>query len=69
LPRPRLNCIENCWTLARLLDTKIPQAYGALDESNRRAVREEVHARLAQYESADGKLTIGIEMLIGSGQA
>jgi ubiquinone/menaquinone biosynthesis C-methylase UbiE len=48
---------------------QIPQAYCALDGSNRSAVREEVHARLAQYESADGRLTMGVEMLIGSGRA
>jgi ubiquinone/menaquinone biosynthesis C-methylase UbiE len=47
----------------------IPQAYHALAEADRRSVREEVHARLAQYESADGKLTMGVEMLIGSGLA
>ena len=48
---------------------QIPQAYRALDETDRRSVREEVHARLAQYKSADGKLTMGVEMLIGSGRA
>jgi hypothetical protein len=31
-------------------------------------VREEVHARLSQYESADGKLSMRVEMLIGSGR-
>ena len=46
-----------------------PEAYDALDEADRRSVREEVHARLAQYRSADGKLTMGVEMLIGSGRA
>ena len=48
---------------------QIPQAYHALDEADRRSVREEVHARLAQYKSADGKLTMGVEMLIGNGRA
>jgi ubiquinone/menaquinone biosynthesis C-methylase UbiE len=47
---------------------QIPQAYHALGETDRRSVREEVRARLAQYESADGKLTMGVEMLIGSGR-
>lgn len=47
----------------------IPQAYLSLDEADRRSVREDVHARLAQYESADGKLTMGVEMLISSGRA
>jgi SAM-dependent methyltransferase len=48
---------------------QIPQAYRSLDAADRRSVREEVRARLARYESADGRLTMGVEMLIGSGQA
>jgi hypothetical protein len=48
---------------------QIPQAYHALNEADRRFVREEVRARLAQYQSADGKLTMSVEMLIGSGRA
>ncbi len=47
----------------------LPQAYHSLNEADRRMVREEVHARLAQYESSDGRLTMGLEMLIGSGRA
>jgi hypothetical protein len=47
----------------------IPQAYHSLDETDRRSVREEVRSRLAQYEAADGKLTMGIEVLIGCGRA
>jgi ubiquinone/menaquinone biosynthesis C-methylase UbiE len=47
----------------------LPHAYRSLDEADRRSVREEVHTRLAQYESADGKLTMGVEMLIGCGRA
>ena len=47
---------------------QIPQTYHALDEANRRVVREEVHARLAQYEMPDGKMTMAVEMLIGSGR-
>jgi ubiquinone/menaquinone biosynthesis C-methylase UbiE len=46
----------------------IPQAYHALGEADRRSVREEVRARLAQYESADGKLIMGLETLIGCGR-
>jgi ubiquinone/menaquinone biosynthesis C-methylase UbiE len=48
---------------------QIPQAYRALSETDRRSVCEDVRARLAQYESADGKLTMAVEMLIGSGRA
>ena len=47
----------------------IPQAYHALGEADRRSVREAVRARLGQYESADGKLTMGLETLIGCGRA
>ena len=43
----------------------IPQAYRALSETDRRSVREDVRARLAQYQSADGRLTMSVEMLIG----
>jgi ubiquinone/menaquinone biosynthesis C-methylase UbiE len=46
----------------------LPQAYQSLGEADRCSVREEVRARLAQYESADGKLSMGVEMLIGSGR-
>lgn len=48
---------------------QIPQAYRALRETDRRSVREQVRARLAQYQSADGRLTMSVEMLIGSGRA
>ena len=48
---------------------QMPQAYLALNETDRRSVRETVRARLAQYKSADGKLTMSVEMLIGSGRA
>ncbi|HTI84833.1 MAG TPA: methyltransferase domain-containing protein [Acetobacteraceae bacterium] len=48
---------------------QIPQTYRALDESDRRAVREAVRARLAQYATRDGKMTMAVEMLIGSGRA
>jgi len=44
---------------------QIPQAYHALSETDRRSVREAVRSRLAQYESADGKLTMNVEMAAG----
>jgi len=47
---------------------QMPQAYLALPESSRRAVRAEVRARLMDFES-DGQLTMSIEMLIGAGRA
>jgi hypothetical protein len=45
-----------------------PQAYRALPESSRRAVREEVRARLSAFES-DGRLVMSVEMLIAAGRA
>jgi ubiquinone/menaquinone biosynthesis C-methylase UbiE len=47
---------------------QIPQAYRALPESNRRAVRKEVEARLAAFESG-GRLVMSVEMLLGAGRA
>lgn len=46
----------------------LPQAYRALPDSSRQAVREEVHARLAEFESG-GRLVMSVEMLIGAGRA
>lgn len=45
-----------------------PQTYLALAEADRRSVRETVKAKLAQFES-DGRLSMSIETLIGSGRA
>jgi hypothetical protein len=47
---------------------QMSQAYLALPEPSRRAVREEVRARLTQFES-EGRLVMSAEMLIGSGRA
>jgi hypothetical protein len=46
----------------------MPQAYLALSEADRRLVREEVTARLSQFES-NGSLVMSVEMLIGRGRA
>jgi uncharacterized protein YbaR (Trm112 family) len=45
----------------------IPQSYLLLSEADRRAVREEVQAKLSKFE-VDGSLHLGVEMLIGSGR-
>ena len=47
---------------------QLPQAYLALPASRRRAVREEVEAHLAAFESG-GRLVMRVEMLIGAGRA
>jgi hypothetical protein len=45
----------------------IPQAYLSLSDMDRRSVRDEVRARLSQFES-NGRLLMSVEMLIGSGR-
>jgi len=67
----RQGTIESCdayWAPIEAGTGQIPQAYRALPESNRRAVREEVEARLAAFESG-GRLVMSVEMLIGAGRA
>jgi ubiquinone/menaquinone biosynthesis C-methylase UbiE len=46
----------------------IPHAYLRLGVADRRAVREEVRSRLSPFAS-NGKLSMSVEMLIGSGRA
>jgi hypothetical protein len=46
----------------------ISQSYLTLTEADRRSVREEVRARLSQFES-NGTLLMSLEMLIGRGRA
>lgn len=45
-----------------------PQVYVSLSEINRRAVREQVNSRLSPFLS-NGRLVMGIEMLIAAGRA
>jgi hypothetical protein len=59
---------EDYWAPIEEAAGTLPHAYRALPESSRRAVREEVHARLAAFESG-GRLVMTVEMLIGSGRA
>ncbi len=59
---------EDYWSPIEAGTGSIPQAYRALSETDRSAVREEVRARLLQFESA-GRLVMSVEMLIGSGRA
>jgi ubiquinone/menaquinone biosynthesis C-methylase UbiE len=62
-----VSSFEDYWAPIEEGVGQIPQVYHALDAADRRRVREEVHNRLSRYESADGKLTMAVEMLIGSG--
>ncbi|MGC1408630.1 MAG: class I SAM-dependent methyltransferase [Acetobacteraceae bacterium] len=60
---------EDYWSPIEEGVGQIPQTYRALDEADRHAVREEVHARLARYETPDGKITMAVEVLVGRGRA
>lgn len=59
---------DDYWTPIEQGAGSLPQAYRALPEPSRRAVRAEVHARLAEFES-DGHLVMSVEMLIADGCA
>lgn len=59
---------DDYWAPIEEAAGSLPQAYRALPESSRRAVREEVHERLTELES-DGRLVMKVEMLIGAGRA
>jgi ubiquinone/menaquinone biosynthesis C-methylase UbiE len=63
-----VSSFEDYWAPIEEGVGQIPQVYHALDAADRRRVREEVHKRLSRYASADGKLTMAVEMLIGSGR-
>jgi ubiquinone/menaquinone biosynthesis C-methylase UbiE len=59
---------DDYWAPIEEAAGSLPQAYRALPDSSRQAVREEVQARLAAFESG-GRLVISAEMLIGAGRA
>lgn len=46
----------------------IPQIYLTLPDAARRAVRQELRTKLAEFETG-GRLRMGVEMLIGAGRA
>ena len=59
---------EDYWSPIEAGTGSMPQAYLALGDAARSAVREEMRKRLARFESG-GRLVMSVEMLIGSGQA
>jgi ubiquinone/menaquinone biosynthesis C-methylase UbiE len=59
---------DDYWAPIEEAAGSLPQAYRALPDASRQAVREEVLARLAPFE-ANGRLVIRAEMLIGAGRA
>lgn len=63
-----IESFDEYWAPIEAGTGQLPQAYRALPEASRRAVREEVQARLAEFESG-GRLVMSVEMLIGAGRA
>ena len=59
---------DDYWAPIEAGTGQLPQAYRALPKASRRAVREEVQARLAAFESG-GQLVMSVEMQIGAGRA
>ncbi len=59
---------DDYWAPIEAGTGQLPQAYLALPATHRWAVREEVEARLAAFESG-GQLVMSVEMLIGAGRA
>jgi ubiquinone/menaquinone biosynthesis C-methylase UbiE len=63
-----IDSFDDYWAPIEAGTGQLPQAYLALPAARRRAVWEEVEARLAAFES-DGRLVMSVEMLIGAGRA
>ena len=59
---------DDYWAPIEAGTGQLPQAYLALPAARRQAVREEVEARLAAFQT-DGRLVMNVEMLIGAGRA
>jgi ferric-dicitrate binding protein FerR (iron transport regulator) len=59
---------DDYWAPVEEATGVMPQAYRALPEPQRRAVRKEVRTRLAPFE-ASGRLVMSLEMLIATGRA
>ena len=59
---------DQCWEPIEAGIGSIPQTYLMLPDAARRNVRQEVRAKLAEFESG-GRLRMNLEMLIASGRA
>jgi ubiquinone/menaquinone biosynthesis C-methylase UbiE len=62
-----IESFDDYWTPIEAGVGSLPQAYLALGDGDRRLVREEVKARLSQFES-NGRVIMDLEMLIGRGR-
>ncbi len=56
-----IESFEDYWGPIKAGTGQMPQAYLALPEPRRRAVREEVHERLSRFES-NGRLLMSVEI-------
>jgi ubiquinone/menaquinone biosynthesis C-methylase UbiE len=63
-----ISSFDEYWTPIEAGTGSLPQAYLALPEASRRAVRDKVHERLTHFAS-EGGLEMTVEMLVASGQA
>jgi ubiquinone/menaquinone biosynthesis C-methylase UbiE/uncharacterized protein YbaR (Trm112 family) len=63
-----IDSVEEYWDSVEAGIGSLPQAYLMLTEADRRAVREEVTARLTPF-LVGGTLQLSVEMVIGCGQA
>jgi ubiquinone/menaquinone biosynthesis C-methylase UbiE len=63
-----VDTFDEYWAPIEAGTGQLPQAYLALPEPSRRAVRDEVRARLAKFES-DGRYRMSVAMIIGAGRA
>src|SRR5215475_5654680 len=63
-----IESFDEYWAPIEAGTGQLPQAYLALPEASRRAVREEMQTQLAAFESG-GRLVMSVEMLIGAGRA
>jgi ubiquinone/menaquinone biosynthesis C-methylase UbiE len=59
---------DQYWASIETGPGQLPQAYRALPELARKAVREEVLARISRFE-LNGRIAMSAEMLIGAGRA
>lgn len=62
-----IESFDHYWSTIEAGIGMLPQAYLALPEPSRRAVRGEVQARLSEFESS-GRLLMSVEMLIAAGR-
>jgi hypothetical protein len=63
-----IGSFDKYWDAIEAGTGSLPQLYLSLSEADRRLVRDEVRARLSQFET-NGRLSMSVEMLVGSGRA